>query len=119
MSEETTSSTPSVESNEVNITSVPDAMRGFVKGALPPQGIEEFSKLVETTFTNVVDLYTNVFTQTFKGFQPLFDAIGELFPSEHHESCIPRKRIMINQNKEKTNGHNGHEGQPEATESTE
>lgn len=91
------------------INSIPDAMRGFIKGALPPQGLDEFGKQVETTFTNIVDLYTNVFTQTFKGFEPLFQTIGELFPAAAHEACIPRKRIMINQ-KEKTNGEtNGQE----------
>jgi len=97
-----------------------DALTGFVRGILPPQGVEAFGNQVQTTFTNVVTLYTNIVTQTlggiirapvdgaspllegltplFKGLDSIVQQISNVFvPSENSSaSCIQRKvRIPI------------------------
>jgi hypothetical protein len=96
MSTQTSGDTAGGGSQEVSVNSIPEAMRGFVQGALPPQGLDAFGKQLETTVNNVVELYSNMFRGIFDGFQPLFDAIGEVFSVEGHEACV-QKRIKINQ----------------------
>lgn len=52
----------------------PGALQGFVRGALPPQGLDTFLKELGETFSQVVDMYSNVarlvFQQMADGITP-------------------------------------------------
>ncbi len=43
------------------VTSLGPAMRGFVRGMLPPQGLDTFLEELRTTATQVADMYANLF----------------------------------------------------------
>lgn len=89
-------------STAIQVNTIPEAMAGFVQGAMPPEGVDVFLGKVETTFTNVVELYSNMFGQVFAGFGSLFEAINKAIPAEKVEACVQRKISVV---KNKTQEH--------------
>lgn len=94
---------------DAKLDTIPGALGGFIQGAMPPQGLPAFVEQVQTTATNVFDLYSNVFGQLTGGFRfpieafdPVFEGINSVIQSvektffaSNDGSCLPRK-VRIN-----------------------
>ncbi|MCG8347645.1 MAG: hypothetical protein MI924_07680 [Chloroflexales bacterium] len=76
-------------------------LRGYLRGAMPPQGLEAFTRQLRQTTTDVFDLYGR--TIRFQT-EEITKAFGNLFPSEKHAAStgaptrIPIERVE-NKNK--------------------
>jgi len=93
----------------VDIISITQAMRGFIHGTLPPQGIEAFTKEALGTANSVWDMYTR-----WIGFQTgdvvkagwgVIKAIGGLIPTGSAPAAPARRiKVMIANGDQETNG---------------
>jgi len=50
-----------VQYQEYPIQPLDTAVRGFIRGALPPQGLEPFIRELRTTIEDVTGMYTRIF----------------------------------------------------------
>lgn len=92
-------SAPMVQ-GQVDVISITDGVRGFVRGALPPQGIEAFSKELVGTTSSVWDMYSRWFIfetgDIIKAGATVVKAVAGLFPSSNSPATTSRRiKVMI------------------------
>ncbi|NTV63579.1 MAG: hypothetical protein HGA65_08595 [Oscillochloris sp.] len=80
---------------QVDVISITAGARGFVRGALPPQGIEAFSKELIGTTNSVWDMYTRWFIfetgDIIKAGATVVKAVAGLFPSSSSPATTSRR----------------------------
>ncbi len=92
-------SSPAV-SGQFDVLSITGAMKGFVHGALPPQGVEAFTKEVVSTSQSVFDMYSRWFffqaEDVLKLGQSVIKTVTDLIPSGNGSSSQPRRiKVMV------------------------
>ncbi len=70
-------------------SAIPDLVKGFMRGALPPDGMEAFVHQLRTTTTNVCDLYANMIRHQWQGVERLFSGMFEQVSSPPPEQSVP------------------------------
>ncbi|EFO81049.1 hypothetical protein OSCT_1080 [Oscillochloris trichoides DG-6] len=87
-------------SGQFDVLSITGALRGFVHGALPPQGVEQFSKELVGTTRSVFDMYSRwFFFQTedvLKLGQSVIKTVTDLLPTGPAQGTQARRiKVMV------------------------
>ncbi|WP_129631633.1 hypothetical protein [Candidatus Oscillochloris fontis] len=87
-------------SGQFDVLSITGALKGFVHGALPPQGVEEFSKELVSTSRSVFDMYSRWFLfqteDVVKLGQSVIKTVTDLLPSGSTPGTQPRRiKVMV------------------------
>ncbi len=72
-------------------TTVPEMMKGFTRGALPPQGLESFIKQFRSTFSGISDVYVNAFRQQTNSAGQFVDTMlpKKIHPKKPKAKSVP------------------------------
>lgn len=93
------SSAAPVQSDGYVILPITDVLRGFLRGVLPPQGLEAFAKEVRTTTTAVWDLYSRWFQfqtdEPFRFIRAILDTVTAGATSASSGAVSSTRRIKV------------------------